>query len=853
MPWNDNFSAPRILKRWLSHSIIDVPGPQVALRTAVARPAAAHLSFTMKPAAFHALFGISILAIAPSTGFRLQAANWQAVDRFIGAHCLDCHTGENAANGLDLKSLGRDLMRPDNLAKWVRTYDRVERGEMPPQDAGVLPAAARAEFLKTIAGELTTASQTQAEVVLRRLNRFEYENTLRDLFGIRTELQSLLPEDGKAHGFDNVGEALDMSSVQLQRYLEATGKALDDAVRRGPQPERVAKSHRFDQGRNGDNVGKHWHRTDDGAVVFFNDGGFPAISLDSFRAPHEGPYRFRLDAFAYQTVRPVTFAVYTGQFGRNADSRLVGNYQAKPAGAAPIEIETYLYRGDSLRLMPRGLGGNYAEIKRDGPGGYQGPGLAVSNVEVDGPILSDWPGRGHRLLFSDLPIVDQGPASERSRKFYRPTYEVVSSQPEADAARLLERFATAAFRRPVSATKLAPYLTLAKTELNDGAGFEDAMRTAYVAMLCSPDFIFLRAPRGKLDDYALASRLSYFLWSSLPDDELLAVAARGELSKPDVLRAQTERLLLDARAMRFTENFVGQWLNLRDIDFTIPDKQLYPEFDSLLLDAMVRETELFFGEIVANNRPVHDFIDSDWTMLNERLAEHYRIDGVDGPEFRKVALRPEHHRGGILTQASVLKVSANGTTTSPVTRGGYVLERLLNQSSSPPPPGVPGVEPDIRGATTLREQLDKHRAIETCNNCHKIIDPPGFALENYDVMGGWRENYRVLNKDLPAPPTALTGGKRVTWRVGPKVDASGATTDGASFRNLVDYKQLLLKDENLFARALAEKLLVYATGRGLGFSDRPEVERVVAPVAAEGYGFRDLVHAVVQSEIFLHK
>lgn len=807
----------------------------------------------MKPTAFPTLLAISFLGIVPTASTRLLAADWSKIDGMIAAHCLDCHTGKDAANGLDFRTLDRDPARPENLAKWVRTYDRVERGEMPPQDSGKLPAAERAEFLKTLAVDLTTASQAQAEVVLRRLNRFEYENTLRDLLGIHTELQVMLPEDGKAHGFDNVGESLDMSSVQLQRYLEAAGKALDDAISRGPKPERIMKSHHFDQGKNSDNVGKHWHRTDDGAVVFFNDGGFPAISLDSFRAPNEGLYGFRIDGYAYQASRPITFAVYTGQFGRNADSRLVGNYQAKPAGTAPLEFETYLYRGDSLRLVPRGLGGNYAEFRRVGPGGYKGPGLAVKSVEVDGPVLTEWPGRGHRLLFGNLPVVERGTESERAKKFYRPKYEVVSSQPEADAARLLERLATTAFRRPVNEAKLAPYVALAKTELADGTNFEDAMRTAYIALLCAPDFLFLREPQGMLDDYALASRLSYFLWSSLPDEELLTAAARGELTKPDVLRAQTERLLRDPRVARFTQNFVGQWLNLRDIEFTIPDKQLYPEFDALLLDAMVRETELFFGEILVNNLPVHDFIDADWTMLNERLAEHYRIDGVNGPEFRKVALRPEHHRGGVLTQASVLKVSANGTTTSPVTRGGYVLERLLNQPPPPPPPGVPGVEPDIRGATTLREQLDKHRALESCNNCHKIIDPPGFALENYDVMGGWREHYRVLNKDLPPPPADLTGGKRVTWRVGPRIDASGFTTNGDTFQNLVEYKQLLLKDKNLFARALAEKLLVYATGRGLGFSDRPEIERVTGAADAKGYGFRDLIHEIVQSQIFRHK
>lgn len=794
-----------------------------------------------------------VLSLAIAFGSQVCAAEWKAIQTLIAGHCVDCHTEKDAANGLDLAQLGADLDRPETLAKWERIYDRVDRGEMPPADAGKLPAALRSQALAKLALILNEASKAQAEVVLRRLNRFEYENTLHDLLGIRLDLRNMLPEDGKAHGFDNVGAALDISSVQLQRYLEAASKSLVAAVRRGPRPERVAKSYRFDQGKNGDNVGKHWHRTTDGAVVFFNEGGFPAISLDAFRAPHEGAYRIRVESFAYQSSEPITYAVYAGQFGRNADSRLVTHLVASPGTAQPAEFVAYLERGDSIRLFPRGLRNSFADLKRDGPAAYKGPGLAVQAVEIDGPIIADWPGRGHRLLFGDLPVVNVGPASNRGKKFYKPQLEIVSSQPDADAARLLATFVSTAFRRPVTTEKLTPFLTLAKNDLATGAPFEDAMRTAYAAVLCSPDFLFLREPSGTLDDYALASRLSYFLWSSLPDEELLAVAARKELSQPDALSRQVNRMLNDPRAERFARNFVGQWLNLREIEFTIPDKQLYPEFDSTLLDAMVQETELFFREMVAANRPLHEFIDSDWTMLNERLAEHYRIPNVTGPEFRKVRLLPEYHRGGVLTHASVLKVSANGTTTSPVTRGGYVLERILNRPPPPPPPGVPGVEPDIRGATTLREQLDKHRAVATCNNCHKVIDPPGFALENYDVMGGWRDHYRALNKDLPSPAPELTGGKRVAWRIGPAVDASGRMTDGSTFRGLDDYKRLLLQDKAIFARALSEKLLVYATGRGLGFSDRPEIARITEQVAERGYGFRDLIHAVIQSEIFRNK
>lgn len=796
------------------------------------------------------------LAAATARAEDASPAGFAPPAAFLEQHCLACHAGAEAENGFDLAALGHDLRRPEVLSRWVRVYDRVARGEMPPAEADPPPPAERTTFLGELETGLVAASRAQAHTVLRRLNRVEYEHTLHDLLGVRTELREMLPEDGKAEGFDNVGEALDISAVQLERYIAAAGLALTDATCRGGRPETLRVTHRIDAGRNEEFVGTSWHRLPDGMAVFFNGGQYPAIVLGEFRAPHEGRYRVRFSAATYQSETPITFAVYAGaQYSRTGKAALLGYLQATPGPPQPHEVEAYFRVGDTVRLMPQELDKipSYGELRQHGPAAYKGPGLAVGPIEIEGPLIDEWPTRGHRLLFDNLEAVDTGPVAERTRKYYRPRYEIISQAPEADVERLLRRFVPQAFRRPVSDEQLAPYLALARSELAAGVKFEDALRTATIAVLCAPDFLFLREPEGKLDEFALAARLSYFLWSSLPDEELRSLAAAGRLSDPEVLRAQTERLLADPRAARFTRNFVGQWLNLREIEFTIPDKQLYPEYDGALLDAMVRETELFFDEVLRNNRPLHEFVDSDWTMLNDRLARHYRIADVRGPEFRRVALRPEDHRGGVLTHASVLKVSANGTTTSPVVRGAWVLERILNQPAPPPPPGVPGVEPDIRGATTLREQLDKHRAISSCNNCHKIIDPPGFALESYDVMGGWREHYRVLDNKRPAPPPELTGGQRVPWRVGLPVDPSGVTADGQAFRDLADYKRLLLADRRVFARALAEKLLVYGSGRALGFADRPEVERVVATAEARDYGFRELVHAVVQSSIFRNK
>ena len=416
-------------------------------------------------------------------------------------------------------------------------------------------------------------------------------------------------------------------------------------------------------------------------------------------------------------------------------------------------------------------------------------------------------------------------------------------------------FLPRAFRRSISDDDMRPYLELVGTALDEGQPFEQAMRAGLKMALCSPRFLFLTERPGKLDDFALASRLSYFLWSSMPDEELLEAARRGGLAQPDVLHGQVERMLKSPRAAAFTENFLGQWLNLRQINFTTPDKQLYPEFDDLLEWSMVRETHLFFEELLRHDLSVLNFVDSDFTMLNERLARHYGIAGVLGLEFRKVALRPEYHRGGVLTQGSVLKVTANGTTTSPVVRGVWVLDRILDKPPKPPPADVPKVEPDIRGATTIREQLAKHREIASCASCHKQIDPPGYALENYDPIGGWRERYRAKARGSPGPGRSWRVRR---WRRGdlwrgsgrggrghsggrPQVRRPGRVEKAAARGSGPDCPRPHRKAGGLRDR---ERAGIRRPRRGR--TDRgPDARAEVWPAS--------LVHAVVQSELFLNK
>jgi hypothetical protein len=362
----------------------------------------------------------------------------------------------------------------------------------------------------------------------------------------------------------------------------------------------------------------------------------------------------------------------------------------------------------------------------------------------------------------------------------------------------------------------------------------------------APEFLFLRERPGKLDDHALASRLSYFLWSAPPDDELSRLADQGQLRHGDNLRAQVERLLEDPKSEQFVRHFTGQWLGLRSIDATMPDRMLYPEFDEVLQLSSVLETRLFFQELLRRDLSIANFVASDFTYVNDRLARHYGLPPVVGLEMRRVSLPDDGRRGGLLTMASILKVTANGTTTSPILRGAWVLDRILGTPPPKPTVDVPAVDPDIRGATTIREQLAKHRANAQCAGCHALIDPPGFALENYDVIGGWRERYRSIGAGDPV----VIEGRKQRYLHGPAVDSADRRLDGRSFGDIAEFKRLLLEDKDQIARSIAERLLAYASGAEPTLADRPDVGRIVERVRGRDYGLRALIHEVVQSETF---
>jgi hypothetical protein len=764
---------------------------------------------------------------------------------FFARHCHTCHAGPKPKGHFRVDKLSADFTDKVNRERWLTVLEQLKSGSMPPKEKPRPPERDVLGVTRWIGEQVEKAAATgpgQGRVVLRRLTGTEYENTVRDLLSVDVDLKDLLPADAATNGFDNRAEALHVSSFLMDQYLEAADSILDAAIANKSRPETVKRHLSIKDERSVKPTGSVYRHLDDGVAIFSSwVSANIQVTLWNFQTRERGRYRVRISGYGFQTKEPVTFHVMAGTLTEPTQQYLVGYYEVPADKPTVIEFVERLEVNNRIRIVVDGLGVTPPVVEKVGAENYKGPGLNVQWVEIEGPLYDSWPPPSHRALFGDLPRAPT--ANDRNR------VEVVSQDPLADAERLLRRFLRRAYRRSVTDEDVKPVLARVKAKLDANFSFEKAMRVGLKSVLVSPHFLFLREKPGKLDDFALASRLSYFLWSSMPDEELLTLAEQDKLHQPEVLTRQVERMLRDPKAAAFTENFVGQWLNLRAIDATAPDPTLYPEYDDILKTAMVKETLLFFDEVLKNDLSLTNFVSSDFTMLNGRLAKHYDIPDVTGMEFRKVTLPKDSHRGGVLSMASVLKVTANGTTTSPVLRGAWVLERILGTPPPKPPVDVEAVEPDIRGATTIREQLAKHRQRAECASCHAKIDPPGFALESYDVIGGWRDYYRSVGKGEPA----VVKGRTMRYRKGPTVDAADVLPDGQRFRDIDEYKQLLLKDKDQLARGLTEKLLSYATGGTPAKSDQPEIEAIVAKIRPKGYGLRTLVHEIVQSKLFQQK
>lgn len=779
-----------------------------------------------------------------------------AVQQFATKYCSDCHDEMSREAGLDFSALKSELSDAGGMEKWIRVHDRVRSGEMPPMDSAQPTAQERQDFLNGLAASLTAEHRANKGTVLRRLNRIEFENTLNDLFGTNLRLAELLPPDGRSREFDNIGKTLSMSMVQLRQYIEAINRVLDASIAGTVEaPEPIEIKTNYDETREGEKfIGDKWLKAKDGAVVFFQDLSYPTGMLRTANTRKSGWYRIRVTGYAYQSNEPVTFSVGATTFQRGFERPTFGYFSFDPGEPSTVELTAWIEDRYMLEIAPYGIYDEKYEIKNKGIENYSGPGLAITSVELKGPIHKQFPSQGHHLLFDGISRQEIQPRNPRDKEksWYQPQFQIISDHPRRDAEKVLLRVAEKAFRRPVSQNDVAPFVDLFLKEMSQESSFEESLRTAVSALFCSPQFLYFQESPGKLDDYAVANRLSYFLTRSAPDKELIAAAAAGKLSQDNrFLRQQTERLLKDQDFTRFVNDFTDAWLNLRDIEFTTPDKNLFPEYDPYLLFSMLNESREYFSTQIKENLPVTTIVKSDFAMINNRLAQLYGIDGVEGTHIRKVLIPQDSLRGGYLGQASVLKVSANGTNTSPVVRGVWVLERILGEHAPPPPPGVPGVEPDIRGAATLRELLAKHRDSDNCRACHEMIDPPGFALECFNPIGGFRERYRSLGDGEKV--TEIVHGRKVRYRLALPVDATGHLEDGRHFANFKEFREMLATEKEELTQAFVEKLLIFACGRELGFSDRQEVDRIVKQAMQAEHGMRDLVHAVVQSNIFLTK
>ena len=817
-----------------------------------------------------------------------------SVSEYFKSYCYRCH-GETMQKGDRRLDQFPGLLQGDsNSAELLEeALDAINRGDMPPTKNGVRqPSDAETrQVVKDLTSFLSRLSDSKSKTttMLRRLNRFEYVNTMSDLLGLRKEFFSFtsdFPADAIEHGFDNNGESLTLSDHQLQRYLEVAEASIDaatffdverplrqrwhytakdfngvDSYERAPVTWRLIVKDNYLEIGHGQPSERHANYVkqfvrrggvpDDGwytirvkaAAANRLDHGYEHAEFDRYQkeplkmalwiAPNEGllaknaaDQRQLLKVWDLPDGEPEMFtqriwldkgAIPFVSWTNGVSSK--GNIRRVAEKYHPEVIRATKTQRDAAKLGNREAKSLVDKLEKNTNNKllsevYRGPRIRVWAMDIEGPDFEDWPPASHQLLYG--------------------------SQTDAEKINLNEvvrRFASRAFRQPVEASEIAHYIGFIQARITGGEPASSAIKHGLAAILTSPRFLYLDEGNDETGDqlaaYELATRLSYFLWSSMPDDELLASAASDQLLKSEVLNAQVHRMLEDEKSQAFVEHFTDSWLRINKLGSMPPDSKAFEQYyRDRLQDCYKTETRLFFRDLLINNGSIVNFLDSDYTFLNGALATQYGIQGIHGEQFRKVALEPEDHRGGLLGQGSVLTLTANGIETSPVVRGIWVLENILGTPPPPPPPDVEPLEPDTRGTTTIREQLEKHRNVATCAECHQRIDPAGFALEFYDPIGGYRTRY-------PAR------GSR-----GPVVNGFGQLPTGEAFENERGLKKLLVARSDRFAETLTEKLLTYATARLMTFRDRAEIQRIARHSVQTGGGLRDLVVGVATSATF---
>ena len=865
------------------------------------------------------LFFTALIFFVSSNGYAEKSNFSEDFDRLYNASCVSCHSTSDLTP-LNLKKLSRDLSDGRTFQTWIRVYDRVTAGEMPPRDgpkASDQIVRASMASLKQALMETSIASRGDGRTPLRRLTQTEYAYTLADLLNIEEEvaleLASTLPAEADSGGFDTLAKNQGISGMHVRSYLNAADRALDHAIQLGPRPrsEKYVISYKDSGYLKAISEGKYQGggitlMQDDSAVMFFEPGSTYTMHSDTegFRVKTPGKYNVELEAYPYQAWSPVTLTVYRGiKQGIVASmDDLIGSFDLVDKAPRKVAVQTYLKPGQLIAPAPTEVDQpKNLDADQDGVAEnavnyyapennvrtYEGEGIAMKYMSIEGPITERWPPVSTQNLLKGIEFSSNCASfsTSKSTETSQPTQlemlfaNVVGKSnlnkmeqtlsditpaflknedpkgcslgirnTEQDhIVEILERFAPLAFRRPVSESEIKNLADLATPILAQERSLLDALRVPLRSILSSPSFLYQAGESGDLNEHSLASRLSYFLWRSIPDQELLDLAEKGRLTEKQVLNEQVRRMLEDSKSQRFIKDFVGQAYRLNELKATSPDKGLYPEYDDRLGQAMQMETELFLAELVLENLSLENLIDSDFTFLNRRLADHYQIDEIKGQYMRKVTLPPDSPRGGLLSQAAIHKITANGTTSSPVPRGNFVLTNLLGQPAPPPPPGVAGLEPDTRGTTTVREQLSAHRSMPVCASCHTRIDPPGFALEEFDPVGGYRTNYRVHGG------FAMYDGFSIAmpYKDGLMVDASGITPEGTSFSGYQEYLEILKSDYlEQVARHFTSQLIAFGTGAEVSFSDRAVVEEIIQTHSDAGYPVQSLIVSVVDSNLF---
>ena len=769
----------------------------------------------MRQVTFWALLlsALAATALAASLPAPVKAA--------VGRYCLDCHDGDVTKGNLDLGKILSDDLQTHSV-EWERVVRKLAARQMPPIGKD---RPAEKEFEHLVATLGSSLDQLAAKKPnpgrtdpFHRLNRTEYRNAIRDLLDLEIDAATLLPKDDASHGFDNLTGG-DLSPTLLNRYISAAEKISrlavgspisrpnGDTYRLKPdltQEEPVAN---LPLGTRGGTLIRHTFPRDGEYEIQIRLTRDRNEMVEGLHETHELEVLLDRDTAARFQVNPPK----GNRDYEMVDAHLKARVPVK-AGLHEVGV-TFIKNSSSLvetQRDPYQARYNMHRHPRLSPAIYQ--------VSVTGPYASQ----------------EAGETASRRKLFV--CYPKNPGEETACAERIVSAFVRRAYRRPVVAADWAKPLKFYH-EAKEAGGFEAGIGSALSAILVSPEFLF-RIERDPADvapettypisDVELASRLSFFLWSSIPDEELLAIAQRGELHRPKVLESQVRRMLADPRSSSLVENFAAQWLHLRNLESFTPDLRLFPDFDDNLREAFRRETELHFEALLREDRTVLDLIKTDHTFLNERLAKHYGIPNVYGSRFRRVALDSESRRGGLLRQGSVLTVTSYATRTSPVIRGHWLLGNLLGTPPPPPPANIPNLKENTVSETLpMRARLSAHRANAACASCHDLMDPVGFALENFDAIGRWR----LTENGLP-------------------IDASGGLPDGSRFNGVTGLEDALLKHPELFVGTLTEKLLTFALGRGMSENDAPAVRRIVRDAQRDGNHFSSIVLGIVKSSPF---